>query len=871
VIVLFFHNVADNLVCFLYLQTEERINKTRAEYQSVASSAANLFFCITDLAIVDPMYQYSLSWFIGLFVRAIEDAPAAKHVAQRTQNIDHTVMYALYRNVCRSLFEKDKLLFSFLLCLRVLQAKHQVDARELRFLLTGMTVSVGADNVVALPNPVGVGGWLADSAWTQCLALARLEKFASFPQIMTTYINDYKRYYLSSDPFASAVPGPADFSEKLAPLQKMLILRCLRPDKLSSAIQTFVSTHLGQKYIEPPGFDLAGAFTDSDQCTPLVFILSPGVDPSKEIFKFAESRGFGNLENISLGQGQGPIAEQALRDAMDKGSWVMLQNCHLALSWLPTLERIVEELTPENTNPNFRLWLTSMPTTGFPISILQNGVKMTNEPPKGIKASLMNSFRAVDDKLFASSTKPEVLKKLYYGLAFFHALVLERRKFGPLGWNIRYEFTEGDFSISLKQLQMFIDSYPQVPFKALKYLIGQLNYGGRVTDDWDRRTLACILEDFMSEAVLSNTHNALHAFDAAGAYTVPAEGTSAAAYREHIMALPQNDTPDVFGLHDNAALSSAVKESTILLNSVLAMQPKTTSGSGLSRFDVVSAIARDIESKLPANFDIIAAGKKFPTVYNNSMNTVLVQELVRFNRLLDKVRSSLSSLQKAIKGEQIMSLDLEKMADALFDGQVPDMWAAVAYPSLKPLGAWVIDLLARLSMFSDWLRKGPPGAFWISGFFFTQSFLTGILQNYARSHHLPIDDITFDFQVMDDIEIKDGGLDVDITPPADGCYVYGLFLEGARWDSKSKCIGKSLPKQPYAKMPVIWLKPVSIKALPQDRSTYACPVYKTSKRAGVLSTTGHSTNYVLTIQLPSDFPESYWVKKGVALLTQLDN
>lgn len=130
---------------------------------------------------------------------------------------------------------------------------------------------------------------------------------------------------------------------------------------------------------------------------------------------------------------------------------------------MPKLERIVDELNPETTNPSFRLWLTSMPSKDFPVSILQNGVKMTNEPPKGLKANMLQTWHSLGPSTFQECSQPEALKKVMFGLTFFHAMVLERRKFGPLGWNIRYEFTTSDLNISQKQVQQFLDLYEVHP------------------------------------------------------------------------------------------------------------------------------------------------------------------------------------------------------------------------------------------------------------------------------------------------------------------------------------------------------------------------------------------------------------------------
>ena len=184
------------------------------------------------------------------------------------------------------------------------------------------------------------------------------------------------------------------------------------------------------------------------------------------------------------------------------------------------------------------------------------------------------------------------------------------------------------------------------------------------------------------------------------------------------------------------------------------------------------------------------------------MNTVLTQELTRFNKLIKVIRSSLADIRKALKGEVLMSPALEKASRSLFDGKVPDMWMDASYPSLKPLGSYISDLKLRIAGFRKWLDENSPNCFWISGFYFTQSFLTGVLQNYARKYTIPIDEILFDFEFIKE-EIKD--------KPQDGAYVQGLYIEGAKWDYDDMCLTESDPKTLFVKCPVILLKPVHFK------------------------------------------------------------
>jgi len=278
--------------------------------------------------------------------------------------------------------------------------------------------------------------------------------------------------------------------------------------------------------------------------------------------------------------------------------------------------------------------------------------------------------------------------------------------------------------------------------------------------------------------------------------------------------------------------------------------------------EVMQEVASDIFEKLPDLFNMELAQVRYPVKWSESMNTVLQQEIGRYNKLLSTIRPSLINVQKAVKGVVVMSAQLEKVGTSLFFGRVPEYWKSTSYPSLKALGGYVSDLLQRLDMFGSWLEDKPPSVFWLPGFFFTQAFLTGVMQNFARKYSVPIDSVNWDFKMMPKKSYK--------KKPKDGAYTWGVYFDGARWDTRKKELADPLPKELFSLAPTMHLNPMKEDDI-VAKDFYNCPVYKTSERRGVLATTGHSSNYVLSLRIPSKKPQKYWIEMGTALLCSLDD
>uniref|UniRef100_A0A8D3CE91 Dynein, axonemal, heavy chain 6 n=1 Tax=Scophthalmus maximus TaxID=52904 RepID=A0A8D3CE91_SCOMX len=762
--------------------TELMINSARERYRPVATRGSVLYFVIASLSEIDHMYQFSLKYFKQLFNSTIETSEKSSVLEERLQILLDQILLNSYINVSRGLFEQHKLIYSFMLCVEVMRERGEISEEEWQNFLRGSA------------------------------SLKKVHKVHADKLLMIKLTPSF--YHLFCDSlYRTALPSPF--------LQVVF------------AATEFVIVSLGKQFVENPPVDLANLYNDMSPSTPLLFILSTGSDPMGAFQRFAKERGF---ESISLGQGQGPIAEKMILKALETGNWVFLQNCHLAVSWLLAMEELIKTFTEPDTSihEDFRLFLSSMPAKVFPVTVLQNSVKVHTHT----RTSLFN-YNATKIVYHALGRQ---WRKIVFGMCFFHAIIQERKKFGPLGWNIRYEFNDSDRECALLNLNLYCKD-GTIPWDALIYITGEITYGGRVTDAWDQRCLRTILKSFFSP----NTLGRGYTYSSSGIFQPQAYELK--QYRKYIESLPILDDPEVFGMHENANLAFQRQETMILINTILDVNPRSSALHGAkSNDEIVCELAESILETLPGTYTHTRA-------HTNTHTDTWLSVIWSFLRI--SLIQTLMSNAKAIAGLVVMSEEMDCIYRSFLNNQVPTYWANSSYPSLKTLASWVRDLALRTAFIQTWITHGPPKSFWISGFFFPQGFLTGVLQNHARQYKLPIDELSFSFSTVPAYRDQNGVL------------VHGMFMDASRWDDDNMVIEDALPRVMNAMLPVLHFEPQ--QNYEPEPDLYHAPLYKTSARAGTLSTTGHSTNFVVTVMLPSNRPVDYWISKASALLCQLDD
>lgn len=293
------------------------------------------------------------------------------------------------------------------------------------------------------------------------------------------------------------------YRSAMTSFQTLLLFSCFQPSKLLVALHPFLCELLGSEFNDSPPFDLASAFAESTCCMPLLFILSSNYDPMKSIRQLAETQLIdrNRLKSLSMGQQQNSIAIKLVEDGIKSGDWVILQNCHFAADSMSVLEQICDNLAPDTTNPDFRLWLTSNSTHIFPLSILHGSVKLVNEPPRSLRGTLMRSFTSqplIDDKWMRENKHPNQLKSLLYSLCFLHGVILERCNFDSIGWNQPYDFNDTDLFLSIHQFYEYLNAFDSIPYETLQTLLAECNYGGHMNDISDLKCLKSLTQYFCS-------------------------------------------------------------------------------------------------------------------------------------------------------------------------------------------------------------------------------------------------------------------------------------------------------------------------------------------------------------------------------------
>jgi dynein heavy chain len=835
-------------------ETEVKINESREVYRSVAAEGSMLYFILTRMDTIDHMYQYSLDAFVKFFFKSIEVCEASETVEGRVVNLRESLRRTIYTWVSRGLFERHKLI---LLCQitfsLMMRGKLDVEFEpELLQFLIRRPKNASQENTVE---------WLPNAAWQSVCALGEFPDFAKLPQDIHEASSRFMEWFNHTTPETEKLPLDWAGLDK-TPFLKLQVLSCLRPDRMTVALYSFIRNALpnGSDFVdcdaELNSLSILGAsLDDTDPSIPIYFILSPGTDVMSDLDKQANERGFVKGEsyhNVSMGQGQDTIAMAILDTAHKEGHWVILNNVHLMPKWLHALEKKLDTFIEEGSHEKFQLFMTSDPSKGIPIGILNRCIKLTNEPPTGLKANLKRAWCSFPKEMINNDMDKKT-KAILFGLCHFHSIMVERKKFGPKGFNMMYPFSLGDLRDSAVCLTNYMeDADSKIPWADLRYIFGQIMYGGHIVDDFDRLLCMSYLTFYLDDALLDEMEMFPFVDEKGVSFKSPSP-TTFDRYLQHIDTELKGDTPMAFGLHPNAEIDFRTTQSNNLFRVLDELMPRDAEEGGMQQApqhiaenklnDILERFEDDVLFSLE-DVEEMLDGQKGP------FQNVFMQECDQMNVLVLSILTSLKELNLGFAGELTMSDAMETLMQALFMDQVPTAWAKLAWPSLRPLGSWLQNLMERVSQLQGWVENPleVPKCTWLSGLSNPQSFLTAIMQQTAQVNKLELD------KLIVQTDVTKQNAEAISTRSREGCYIHGLYMEGARWNNDSGMIEKARPREMFCEMPVIACKAINAQ---QFSGTYMCPVYKTEQRG---------PTFVFRAQLKTKSPVSKWVLAGVALI-----
>ena len=692
----------------------------------------------------------------------------------------------------------------------------------------------------------------------------------------------------------------------------------MREDRtIICATQHFIPTVLDDKdFLNPYPEEIKDIYNITNATTPILFLLSAGADPSTNIENLAKKKNK-HIDSISMGEGVLEIAVSIVENCRQSGDWVYFQNCHLGLDFMSKLDIMLKN-TELEWNPEMRIWLSCEPRDEFPIGLLHQSLKVTNEPPKGIKAGMLKTYSSVVSAEKLDIFEYKEWKNLVFALSFIHSLVIERRKYGALGFCVPYDFNNSDLEASIlfveKQFQRESDLPDKKPpseminFKTLTNVVSNILYGGRIFDLKDESLFKTIVSSYLEDPTFKQPNYSFYPTpkdkvdpkNKGAEYKIPDNLKEISDYIAWISKFPTVDPPQVFGLHGSADMTFRLKEFGELLATITQALPKDgAGGGGVSKEEEVRPKVEAMLESFPPFFNEkeyrdtinkysfcnIGTGLEVP------LNNVLLQEIKDIQVILELVKKSLKDIKEAIAGTLLMTETITECIDALYLIKPPSIWMFDANGSeiswLSPnASSWFEGLKIRAERLREWLSCSndvrPP--FFLPGLLKPQGFLAAFRQEFFKlKKKSPGNAKEFEKLALDQIDLSyaPDRLETDPTKLSrqakakdrmENILVYGLYIEGAIWGGGSKEGYLDDDPNPNSrntiiKFPVITVKGTIINenkaanVLGPTNASYSCPLYKYPKR---------TDKYLITdIKLKisgGDRDDKFWQRRGVALL-----
>jgi dynein heavy chain 2, cytosolic len=817
---------------------QQVLDKERDAYLPLAQSAAVVYFALEDLSKVDHMYQFSLASFMQLFQRALQSnnvppgsagsksggssggsGSGAAAMDARSAFLAEELRRLVFFHVSRALFKRHRLLF----------AMHMAHATRLDLFQAGMwehflgllAAGGGGGGSSAAGGGGGSGSGEALSG-PRLPSIFETDRAGAYGALQSALPEMFDRLQLQDEAvwsgWAKAMrceeEFPSSVRKRMTPFEQVLVVQALRPDRLESAMVRFVCFALNMKELSAPAESMVSLHAqETSASTVVLFVVSPGADPSTDISEAAEAAvGKGRLVEVPMGQNQEVLAAQKLRECAERGDWLVLKNMHLAVHWLPQLEK---ELSTMKAHVDFRLWLTSEPHGKFSSILLRQSLKMAYEAPPGICRNLQRTYTAWQSSFISKGT-PQRARMLFV-LAWFYALIQERRSYVPQGWSKFYEFGNGDLRAGVEVIEQAVAAAAsaaagtasgrgggrsaQIDWKFVRGLLKQAIFGGRIDNVFDTRVLEAYLSQLFNDDLLSAGAGGGGGGGSGGGSSGGGGGSGSGGrrsgglfgglqlptsahhqdYIDLIKSLPEHDAPELFGLPANI---DRVQQRVLAMQAIDALRILNRPDAVLDRFDRDKWLSEltpllALWKKLVGDTGLkdAKAGDVPPDA--SPVQAFVLLERAAGVRLVQRIHGQLRELSRVLRGAQLLTPQVRTLVSALLRLEVPGEWSKEWDGPSEPL-RYVRGLVSRVTALESWVQRAESGRLIgtrvnLNELFRPDTFLNALRQQSARARKCAVDDLRLRCRWL-------GGGRGAGKVESDEVVIAGLLVEGCEFD-----------------------------------------------------------------------------------------
>lgn len=729
-------------------KVSKQLDEERDQYRAFAKAGSEVFFSLEALVNVNHMYQFSLRSFVGLFRDVLRECKSSGdgNVEDRMQMLIGALEQRVLSVCSRALFKADRLMFAMHL-VHTLRG-HLFQKGEWEFFvgeLATTEVEQDEDETKEEKSQDHLPSWVApDRAgdWRNfCESFSRLSL-----DLNSDSWSRWGRHAECERVFPTEI--------NMTHFQRVLVTQALRPDRLEAAMTQFCCDSLGLDKLLCAPASIASLAEQENTSSPVLLIATPGADPTSDLEQYASQKiGRERYHELAMGGGQTDDAIILLRDAARNGDWVCLKNLHLVSSWIPRLEKEFNAL--QNPHEDFRLWLTTEETQQFAPILLQQSVKATFEAPPGLKKNLQ--------RIYAEDHVGE--GRLYFLLAWLHALLQERRTYIPQGWTKFYEFSLGDLRSGAGVISLAAggqDDQQEIDWSYIHGLMENSVYGGRIDNPFDLRVLRAYLKQYFCDDKLNG--NML-----VDGLAMPEDGE----VEEWIDALDDADAPSLFGLAPNverSVLRSRAQSTVASLKSLAALSTSVAAFDRKMWRQKLDPIIALWERNYQHQDRSRSHSKEAKGEEEDPVEVFLRSETQRADYIAEKVNTSIRNLAGVLTGSGLLTPQIQAHANALLRHELPSDWESLwEYGPTAPR-AWLRSVASRhAAIHSSSLLEGSID---LADFFNPATYIKALQQRTARRLEVSMDSLcmktSFNNTTKDCITIT------------------GLSMQGAQFDGQNR-------------------------------------------------------------------------------------